>query len=115
MERLVNSYIRAGPLKSFPLMESQYAYQRGRFTEAALHDLVQKIEGCLNQKEFALDVFLDIDGTFDNVFFGSMDAVSGEHGVVLTLQCQGARKSGMPTGRSTVPSVVEHGSGLSSS
>jgi hypothetical protein len=85
MERLVDSYIRTGPLKSFPLMESQYAYQRGRFTEAALHDLVQKIEGSLNQKEFALDVFLDIDGTFDNVSFGSMDAVSGEHGVVLTL------------------------------
>jgi hypothetical protein len=41
MERLVDSYIRVGPLKSFPLMESQYAYQRGRSTGAALHDLVQ--------------------------------------------------------------------------
>jgi hypothetical protein len=28
MERLVDFYIRAGPLKSFPLTESQYAYQR---------------------------------------------------------------------------------------
>jgi hypothetical protein len=46
-------------------MESQYAYQRGRSTEAALHDLVQKIEGRLNQKEFSLGVFLDIDGTFN--------------------------------------------------
>jgi hypothetical protein len=44
MERLVDSNIRAGQLKSFPLMESQYAYQRGRSTEGALHDLVQKIE-----------------------------------------------------------------------
>jgi hypothetical protein len=85
MERLVDSYIRAGPLKSFPLVESQYAYQRGRSTEAALHDLVQKIEWCLNQKEFALGVFLDIDGALDNASFGSMDAASGEHGVVLTL------------------------------
>jgi hypothetical protein len=85
MERL-DSYIRAGPWKFFPLMESQYAYQRGRSTEAALHDLVQKIEGSLNQKEFALGVFLDIDGAFDNSSFGSMDAVSGEHGVVLTLR-----------------------------
>jgi CRISPR/Cas system CSM-associated protein Csm2 small subunit len=50
MERLVDSDIRAGPLKSFPLMKSQYAYQRGRSTEAALHELVQKIEGSLNQK-----------------------------------------------------------------
>jgi hypothetical protein len=40
MERLVDSYTRAEPLKSFPLMESQYAYQTGRSTEAALHDLV---------------------------------------------------------------------------
>jgi hypothetical protein len=45
---------RAGPLKSFPLMKSRYVYQKGRSTEAALHDLVQKIEGILNQKEFAL-------------------------------------------------------------
>jgi hypothetical protein len=53
----VNSYIRAGPLNCFPLMESQYAYQRGRSPEAALHDLVQKIEGSLNQEELALGVF----------------------------------------------------------
>jgi hypothetical protein len=49
---------------------TQYAHQRGRLTEATLHDLVQKIERSLNQKEFALGVFLDIDGAFDN---GSMD------------------------------------------
>jgi hypothetical protein len=45
MERLVDSYIRAGPLRSFPFMQSQYAYQKGRSTEAALRGLVQKIEG----------------------------------------------------------------------
>jgi hypothetical protein len=31
-------------------------------------------------------VFLDIDGAFDNAFFGSMDTASGEHGVALTLR-----------------------------
>jgi hypothetical protein len=67
-------------------MKSQYAYQRGRYTQAALHDLVQKIEGSLKQKEFALGVFLDMDGAFDNASFGSMDVASGEHGVVLTLR-----------------------------
>jgi hypothetical protein len=58
-------------------MESQYVYQRGRSTEAVLYErtLVQKIEGSLNQKQFALGV-LDIDGTFDNASFGSMDAAS---------------------------------------
>jgi hypothetical protein len=63
--------IRAGPLKSFPLMESQYAYQRGRSTKDSLHDPVQKIEGSLNQKGFALGVFLDRDGAFDNWLNGS--------------------------------------------
>jgi hypothetical protein len=59
-------------------MESQYAYQRGRSTEAGLDDLVQKIERSLNQKEFTLGVFLDIDGVFDNACFVSMDAASGK-------------------------------------
>jgi hypothetical protein len=63
-ERLVDSYIRADLFKSFSLMESQYADQRSRSTEAALCDLVKKIEGGLNQKEFALGVFLDIVGAF---------------------------------------------------
>jgi hypothetical protein len=49
-------------------------------------ELVEKIEGSLNQKEFALGVFLDIVGAFDNASFGSMDAARGEHGVVLTLR-----------------------------
>jgi hypothetical protein len=48
MDWLVDFYIRAGPLKSFSLMESQYGYQRGRSTVAGLHNLVQK--GSLNQK-----------------------------------------------------------------
>jgi hypothetical protein len=47
--------------------------------------IVQNIEGSLNHKEFALGVFLDIDGAFDNVSFGSMDATSGEYRVVLSL------------------------------
>jgi hypothetical protein len=41
---------------------------------------VQKIEGSLNQKEFALGVLLGIDGAFDNASFGLMGATSGEHG-----------------------------------
>jgi hypothetical protein len=52
-------------------MHTQYAYQRGRSTEAALHNLVQKIEGSLNQKDFVLSDFLDIDGAFDNASFSN--------------------------------------------
>jgi hypothetical protein len=45
-----------------------------------------KIKGSLNQKVVALSVFLDIYEAFDYASFGSMDAASGEHGVVLTLR-----------------------------
>jgi hypothetical protein len=38
-------------------MKSQNAYQKSRSTEAALQDLVQKIDGSLNQKEFVLRFF----------------------------------------------------------
>jgi hypothetical protein len=131
----VDSYIRAGPLISFPLMESHYAHQRGRSTKDALHDPVQKIEGSLNQKGVALRVFLDRDGAFDNASFGPMDATSGEHKVALTLRrwidamlrCRSVRveirgssvrvlvNRYLPTGRRAFPSVVEHGGGLSAS
>jgi hypothetical protein len=36
----------------------------------------------LNPKEFALGVFLDIDGAFDNASLGSMDVASGERRAV---------------------------------
>jgi hypothetical protein len=50
MERLVD----------YPLNPMQHAYLKGKSTEAALHDLICKIDGSLAQKEFALDVFLDM-------------------------------------------------------
>jgi hypothetical protein len=63
MERLVDFYIRAGPLKS------------SRLWNHSMHTIERQ-----NQKEFALGVFLDIDGSFDNdnASFGAMDAASGE-------------------------------------
>jgi hypothetical protein len=39
----------------------------------------------LNKNKLALGLFLDINRSFNNASFGSMDAAIGEHGVVLTL------------------------------
>jgi hypothetical protein len=89
-------------------MTSQYAYQRAGSTEAALHNLVQKIEGSLNQKEFALGVCLDIDGAFDNASFGSMVVASIE----LFEPCVGGLMACFDLRE--VPSVVEHGGGWAS-
>jgi hypothetical protein len=54
----------------------QHAYLKGKSTEIALHDLVYKIDGSLAQKEFALGVFLDVEGVFDNISFEVIDYAS---------------------------------------
>jgi hypothetical protein len=53
-----------GPLQKFSLERSQHAYQRGRSSETALHNLVSMIDSALGHKIFALGAFLDVEGTF---------------------------------------------------
>jgi len=53
-------------LVRYPLNNSQNAYLAGKSTETALHNLVQRIERAINNKEYALGVFLDIEAAFNN-------------------------------------------------
>ena len=66
VERLVDRYIRDDTLTRYPLHSNQHAYQAGKSTDSALHILVGKIEKALNNNEYALGVFLDIEGAFNN-------------------------------------------------
>jgi hypothetical protein len=59
----------------YPLNPMQHAYLKGKSTETALHYLVHKIDGSLAQKEIVLGVFIDVEGSFDNTSFESMDYV----------------------------------------
>lgn len=81
MEKLMDRHIRDQVLKRWPLHASQHAYQRGRSTETALHDLVCGIEGELDKKGHALGAFLDIEGAFDNATFDSLCCAASTHGV----------------------------------
>jgi hypothetical protein len=54
LERFVEQSIRDGPLKKYPLHESQHAYQEGKSAETALHNLVSRVEGALEQNSFAM-------------------------------------------------------------
>ncbi|MCP3663266.1 MAG: reverse transcriptase-like protein [Gammaproteobacteria bacterium] len=69
LERLVDRFLRDGILLDSPLHASQHAYREGRSTISALHSLVTKIQDSLDHKEWALGVFFDIAGAFDNVDF----------------------------------------------
>jgi hypothetical protein len=44
MEKLVDRYIRDGALRICPLHRNQHAYQRGKSTETALHNVVTHAE-----------------------------------------------------------------------
>jgi hypothetical protein len=85
LERLVDLQIKKAPLKDYPLNPMQHAKLKGKLTETALHDLVYKIDELLAQKEFALSVFLDVKGAFDNTSFESMDDAASDHGVCSTI------------------------------
>jgi hypothetical protein len=58
MERLADIFIRDEMLISSPLHPNQHAYQAGKSTEMALHQLVVQIEKVLNQKEMLCGFFL---------------------------------------------------------
>jgi hypothetical protein len=62
MERFVDQSTRMGPLIRFPSERLQHAYQRGRSSETALHDLVSRIKSALSHQIFALGTFRNVEG-----------------------------------------------------
>ena len=65
LERLVLWRIQSVTLRFRPLSPRQHAYQAGKSTETALHNLVAKIEREIGAGNYALAVFLDFQGAFD--------------------------------------------------
>ena len=49
------------------LNKSQYGFKKGSSTEAAVLNLVNKIQEAMKNDEHALGIFLDIQGAFDNL------------------------------------------------
>jgi hypothetical protein len=60
MEKIVDRHIRDRALRSQPLHLNQYAYQTGKSTETALHNVVTRVESAIEHKDIALGAFLDI-------------------------------------------------------
>ncbi len=72
LERLMDRFLREGTLTRHPLQESQHAYQGRKSTKTALHLLVTKIQCSMKKKQFALAVFMDIQGAFDSTTFAAI-------------------------------------------
>ena len=72
LEKLVGRFLRDGPLKQLPLHPRQHAFQAGKSTESALHQLVERLERAIEANQFALGIFFDIEGAFNNVSITSV-------------------------------------------
>lgn len=66
LEKIIDRDLRDSTLKKAPIHKNQHAYQTGKSTETALHQLTSKIELAIDQKQYALGAFFDIAGAFDN-------------------------------------------------
>ena len=58
-ERLVDSYLKEGPLKIWPFHEEQHAYCTGRSVETALLSVVNFVEDQLELKRVCIGAFLE--------------------------------------------------------
>jgi hypothetical protein len=81
MEKLVDSYIWDGALWIHPLQRNQHAYQLGKSTETALHNVVTRIVNSIQYKDITLGAFLDIEGAFERTSFDTIIQSAGKHGI----------------------------------
>jgi ribonuclease HI len=81
LERLIDWYIRTPQVVRVLRKFNQFAYLRGVSTEAALHQIVARIERALKSGEFAMGLFLDIKGAFSDATFESLITGLGKFGV----------------------------------
>lgn len=67
LEKLIDMRIRTYNLITKPLDRSQHAYQPGKSTETALHEMFTILEeGIYEKKNITLATFIDFKGAFDN-------------------------------------------------
>jgi ribonuclease HI len=73
LEKLIDKNIRLEELETNKLNPKQFAYQEGKGTETALHDITTFIEKSLSKRCVALAVFIDIEGAFDNTAYSVIE------------------------------------------
>ena len=84
LEKVLDRHIRDGVMVEKPLHQNQFAYRAGVSTDAALFQVVHRLEKSLHHKEFALGAFLDIEGAFDNTSFNAIITAARERGLEET-------------------------------
>jgi hypothetical protein len=77
LERVIYNRMLKYLNKNSILSENQYGFRKNHSTSLALVDLYDKISLAIDQKEFAVGVFLDLSKAFDtldyNILFDKLD------------------------------------------
>jgi hypothetical protein len=81
LEKLLDKNIRIKDLEVNKLNAKQFAYQVGKATETALHDITTLIEKSMMKRGIALAVFIDIEGAFDNTEYSVIEQSARGKGV----------------------------------
>jgi hypothetical protein len=71
LEHLILFHLEETNLTRKPLCKAQHAFRRGKCTETALSEAVDKIESGILTKKYALGIFLDISGAFNSLSFNA--------------------------------------------
>ena len=82
----MDRYLQDRPLLDLPIHPRQHAFQAGKSTESTLHQLVNRIEKVLDAGQYALGVFFDIQGAFDNTSLVSVRRALRDHKVSFAIQ-----------------------------
>ena len=72
MERLIDWHIRTPKLLGGLKNAGQYAYMAGVSTEAALHQMVARMERTLKSGQYGVVTVLDVEGAFSRATFNSI-------------------------------------------
>ena len=72
LERMILDYLERDTGVDNKLTKNQFGFRKRKSTEAAIHRLTRKIEDAIQNGQFGLGVFLDVEGAFDNVKHSSI-------------------------------------------
>ena len=85
LERLIDRYLRDGPLTKHQIHPKQHAYQPRKSAESALHQIVTYIEKAITTDLYVLGGVLDLAGAFNHMTFKSIISSCKEHGTMTPL------------------------------
>lgn len=86
LEKLVDVRLKETSLAEYPLDDRQHAYQKGKSGDTAMIELASKAYDSIERGEFAVAVFLDVEGAFDRPLLKKIEEALEKRRINQTLK-----------------------------